>query len=289
MDGRRRPGLWAAAFLAGSLAGCASLGAGQASKPGQVSLLPKAKPVMPEAGQSTVSRAMATANPKKNEPVKSSTFVALAQYREQLTSTPGLSFAETEQIRAGVRQAYQEALKADPKCTAAYVGLAQTYVGSEDAPKAYAMYEKASELTPNDPNLWYERALTHARFKDFDGALACLQKCVEIDPDNRNYLRTAGMVLARAGRADEALTTLRRCMKEEEARLTLARMCKHLGQPDQAREHVAQAIKAHPTYMPAHQLMTELGQYGGQNPVQQAGYQQPPGADAPKVSVGGIE
>src|SRR5947209_15227868 len=132
MDGRR----WVAALLLSSLAGCSTLSGSQSTS---LTNPPKANPVMPEAGQATVARAMSTADPKNKEPIKASTFVAVASYREQLAANPELTFAEAEQVRSQIRQAYNDALKADPRCTAAYIGLAKSYVTAEDAPQAFAM------------------------------------------------------------------------------------------------------------------------------------------------------
>jgi tetratricopeptide (TPR) repeat protein len=279
MDGRR----WIVSFTVSLLAGCSSLTGSQS--PGGLANLPKPKTVLPEAGQSTVSRAMTTArDSKKKEPAKASTFVALAQYREQLGASAELSFAEAEQLRSQVRAAYQEAVRLDPKCTAAYIGLAKTFLEAEDAPQAFAMYQKALEVVPDDANLWFEKGLTHARFKDFDGALASLQRAAQLDPDNRLYARTVGMTLARSGRFDEARAVFAKCMKDEEAHYTLARMYAHLGQADEARREAALALRAKPTFMPAHELVAQLNQPGG---VQAVAYEEP--AVAPRVQVGGIE
>lgn len=278
MDGRR----WVASCAFSLLAGCSSMTGSQA--PGGLANLPKTKTVMPEAGQATVSRAMTASDPKKKEPPKASTFVALAQYREQLGQNAELGFGEAEQLRAQVRAAYHEALRLDPKCTPAYIGLAKTYVAAEDAPQAFEMYQKALEIVPNDANLWFEKGLTQARFKDFDGALASLQKAAQLDPDNRLYSRTVGMTLARAGRFDEARAVFAKCMKEEEAHYTMARMYKHLGRPDEARHEAQLSLRAKPTFMPAHELVAQLNQPSA---VQTVGYEVP--ASAPRVQVGGIE
>ncbi len=279
MDGRTWPARRAAFVLLATLVGC------QSTKSGGPMLSQK-PPAMyrPEAGESTVTRAVSTSDYNKKEPVKASTLVAVGSYREQLAANPDLTFAEAEQIRAGARAAYHDALKIDPKCAAAYIGLAKSYVIIEDAAQAYAMYDKALVQVPNEASVWYEKGMTHARFKDWDGAVASLTRASAIDPDNRNYKRAIGMTQARAGKFNEAFASLKPCMKEEEIHYNLARMSVHLERPDVAREYLALAIKAHPTYMPAHEMISEMNK---SNPVQQAGHQQP--ATTPNVQVGGIE
>ncbi|MBX7104059.1 MAG: tetratricopeptide repeat protein [Gemmataceae bacterium] len=286
MHGRVR---FAGLFLA-ALAGC------QSSNPStNLTSLPSPKMMKPAAGEATVARAIATTDPKKrNEPIKPSTYVALGNYRDQLAANPELSFGDAEQIRSSARAAYHEALKVDPKCAAAYIGLAKSYVAIEDAQQAFAMYEKALQNVPNDAALWYEKGLTHARFKDFDGAIASFQHATKLDPDNRQYKRTLGITYSRTGKFEEAFATLRGCMKEEEAHYTLARMACHLDRPDVGREYLALSLKAHPTFMPAHQMLMELN--NGHAPttapdsgIAQVGYSQPQWTPAPRVQVGGVE
>jgi Flp pilus assembly protein TadD len=251
-----------------------------------LSALPKPKLMMPESGQSTVHRAVSTVSDLKNKEPKASTFVALGSYRDQLAANPELAFAEAEQIRSQARQAYQEALKIDPKCTQAYIGLAKSFVAIEDAQQAFAMYSKALEAVPNDGALWYEKALTHARFKDFDGALTSMERCVQIDPDNRLYRRTMGLTLARAGRLEDATKTLKTCMKEEEVYFTMARMCQHLERDDLAKEFITMSLKAHPTYRPAHEMMASLNHPQNSGGIQTVDHKEPAGS---RVHVGGIE
>jgi tetratricopeptide (TPR) repeat protein len=283
MDGRTWPARRAAFVLLAALVGC------QSTKSGGPTLSQNSTPAIykPEAGEATVARAVSTTDPKKKEPAKASTFVAVGTYREELANNPENSFAEAEQLRSSARTAFQDALKIDPKCAAAYIGLAKSYVVIEDAQQAFAMYEKALQQIPNDASLWYEKGLTHARFKDWDGAITSLSRASQLDPDNRLYKRTIGLTYARASKFNEAFAALRTCMKEEEAHYTLARMSCHLDRPDVAREYLALALKAHPTYMPAHEMIAELNNPARSNPVQQASYHQP--AAAPNVQVGGIE
>lgn len=290
MDGRAQARFGAAFTFLAAFVGCQSTEKTPAGP--SLSQLPKTKTVMPEAGQATVARAVSTvSDPKKKEPVKAATFVAVGHYRSELSENPELSFAEAEQVRSQARQAYNDALKADPKCIPAYIGLAKSYIAIEDAQQALGMYDKALRVVPNDATLWYEKGLTHARFKDFDGALESMEHARKLDPDNRMYRRMIGMTLARAGRLDDALAALKTCMKPEEAAYTIARMCKHMDRPDLAREYLAASVKAHPTFMPAHHMMTELNQpAGGQNLITTVGHQEPgKTAASPSVHVGGIE
>jgi hypothetical protein len=94
------------------------------------------------------------------------------------------------------------------------------------------------------------------------------------------------MLLARAGKFNEAHANLKNCKREEEIHYTLARMSCNLDRPDVAREYLSLALKAHPTYLPAHQMMAELNNPANSDSVQPVSYGQP--AASPNVQVGGI-
>lgn len=274
-------------LLLAGLAGCQSTGTTTGSLPAISS-----KPIKPAAGEATLSRAVSTTDPKrKNEPIKASTHVAVGNYRDQLAENPELSFAEAEQVRSQARAAYQEALKIDPKCVPAYIGLAKSYAAIEDAPQTFAMYERALQQLPKEALLWHEKGLAHLRFKDFDGAIDSLSKASQLDPDNRLYKRTLGLTYARKGQFEEAFAALRTGMREEEALYTLARMACHLDRADVGREYLALSLKAHPTYMPARQMLMELNQGGPatQAGIAQVGHTEPNWNSSPKVQVGGVE
>jgi tetratricopeptide (TPR) repeat protein len=287
MDGHCRLFGRAFAFLIAGTVGCSSANK-QPDGPNLSLLSSKTQTIRPEAGEATVARAVSTtSDAKKKEPIKPATLVAVGAYRDQLAANPEMSFADAEQVRASARQAYHEALKLDPKCVAAYIGLAKSYAAIEDAQQAFAMYQQAVNVIPNDANLWFEKGITHARFKDFEGALASMYKANQIDPDNRLFKRTIGLTLARAGMMDDALKTLKTCMKEEEACYSLARMCHHLERDDLSRDYLTKAIKAHPTYMPAHEMLASMNNPNAMNAIQSVDYKE--AADGTRLKVDGIE
>lgn len=270
-------------FFCAALVGCNSSGPKEAVGGPKLSQMPVPPASSP---QMTTARAVAESNldPKrKHEPIKSSTCVAVAAVKDELAKNPELSFAESEMVRAQARVNYQQAIGIDPKNVEAYVGLAKSYAEVDDLGQCCAMYDKALEVKPKDPGLWYEKGMTQARLKDFDGAVASLTEAQKIDPDNRLYGRMIGLALARSGKFDEAEKVLRTCMKPEEMHYNLARMHQHLKRPDACREQCQLALRDRPTYAPARDLLRELDHPSA---VQQAEYKEP---SANPVRVDGIE
>lgn len=277
MDSRCRRMLTALVPLWLATTGCNSLTGAKGPHPGP-DLAKLQKPSkLPDAPNPSAARAVAAADSRRNDPPKPETLCAIAAVRDEMAINPELSFAEAEQARAEARKAYNQALALNSKHIPAYLGLAKSYASIDDSEHAIKMYEKAIEIKPRDANLWYDKALLQARFKDWDGSIASFREAQKIDPDNRLYRRTMGMTMARAGKFDEALATLSKCMKEEEAHYTMARMYQHLDRAADAKEQLALALKARPTFVPARELLTQLEHPApdAASPITTVGHQEP--------------
>jgi len=87
--------------------------------------------------------------------------------------------------------------------------------------------------------------------KDYSGALPLAERAVRLQPQNRHMLDTRAVVLSHLpGRGRDARADFLRCLKLAETpagrastRLRLARVCLDLGDPAEARRHVAEAEK----------------------------------------------
>ncbi|MFM7151250.1 MAG: tetratricopeptide repeat protein, partial [Gemmataceae bacterium] len=108
---------------------------------------------------------------------------------------------------------------------------------------------KALELAPREAGLWYEIGLVQSRRQNYDNSLGSLRKAVELAPDNRMFQTTVGFTLARAGKVDEAIAVLSDVLGEARAYFDLARLMRHMGQADRARE-LAQAAQARDPKLP---------------------------------------
>ena len=178
-------------------------------------------------------------------------------------------------LRDEARTAYQEALKVDPNNVDALRGLAQVYVQQNDFDRAFEAYRKAQAKHPKNAGLWLEVAMVHNRRKEWTEAQTCCRKALELDPENRQAQSLLGMTLARAGEYDKALPHLTKASGAAVAHYNVARMQLHMGQKEQARQHLSIAVRENPSLTSAHDLLAHLDT-GGSNVVQTRGVLQPP-------------
>ena len=195
---------------------------------------------------------------ESDKKIKPKTLTAFAALKEQQASDPNLAPDQQDQLREQARRAYQGALSIDPKCLDAHVGLARLFDKMDNREQALARYTQALKLSPKDPNLCHEVGMFHARRKEWAPALDYLRRAAELDPENRQIVKSYGLSLARNGRVEESLAQFRKVMPEAEAHCNVARMLRHMNQLDESKQQVQLALRANPTFEPAHRLMAEL-------------------------------
>ena len=99
-----------------------------------------------------------------------------------------------QQIEANV-QKLADKLKANPSDAVGWKMLARSYNSMERYGEATGAYAKATELNPNDADLWAEYAFATAMANDrkLDGrALELVSHALKIDPENAKALDLAG-------------------------------------------------------------------------------------------------
>jgi tetratricopeptide (TPR) repeat protein len=166
--------------------------------------------------------------------------------------------AELQALYETARKYFQQAMKTDPKCRDAHLGLARAYQGLENYDRAVAVYEKAESVFPKDAAFCYELGMCHARHKAWVPAIAELQKAVDLDPENRTYGNMYGFSLARAGRYDDSLAFFKKTVGEARAHYNVARMLVHAKQGEAAKQHLRIALQINPNLTEGRQLLAEL-------------------------------
>ena len=99
-----------------------------------------------------------------------------------------------QQIAANV-QKLADRLKANPSDAAGWTMLARSYSSMERFGEAAGAYAKATELSPNDADLWAEYAFVTAMAnnQDFNGkAIELVNHALKIDPENAKALQLSG-------------------------------------------------------------------------------------------------
>ncbi len=291
MDGRRMLTLLCGGLLVGAV-GCT-----RQHRPGEpVGFDPKAQAAAlgstkwPGAGSTSappgtpVQTASDLPARKPGQPFKPETDAAIADVRAEAAFADGRTADDRERLIDQARQGYQKALKKDPKCRDALVGLARLYAKLGDKEKSVQTYRTYLEHHPKDHEVAHEVAVAHGRWKDWDGAAKWCEHALSIDPENRTYRKTLGFSLARAGRMEEGFAALCQVMPEPQARFNVARVMEHVGQADGSRQQLRLAIQADPAFAAAREFLAELdGQppagagVAPPNPVVQASHQEPAG------------
>ena len=99
-----------------------------------------------------------------------------------------------QQIAANV-QKLADRLKANPSDATGWTMLARSYSSMERFGEAAGAYAKATELNPNDADLWAEYAFVTAMAnnQNFDGkAIELVNHALKIDPENAKALQLSG-------------------------------------------------------------------------------------------------
>ena len=122
--------------------------------------------------------------------------------------------------------------------------------------EAEAAYRKATEVSPEEPEVWntlgYFLAQTNQKL---DEALGHIQKAMEMSPDSPHIVDSLGWVLYRQGKYDEALEHLKRAAEEMADDPGTAEVYDHLGdcyaamgRHAEAREAWQKAIELYVTF-----------------------------------------
>ncbi len=216
----------------------------------------KVLPASPE-NLSKIKDSKESDGPKRD--AKPTTWVAVGELREAMADNAKLSSQEKNSLREEARNAYQQAIKIDPKCIAAFVHLANLYqVGFDDPVRAMATYQQAVQHNPQAAQLWFEKGTIHAQRKEFGPALQCLGKAHDLEPQTRIYATQYGLCLALREQPKEAVKVLASVMNTAEANFYVARMMEQINKPELCRQYLLAALAERPTHAGALKLQADL-------------------------------
>jgi tetratricopeptide (TPR) repeat protein len=237
-DMDRRKMFWLSSFVLGSLAGCAHTSTGD--KPGNTS----------QAG--TVASAQTASREQPPEPkdvdAKPASLVQIADIQAEVVKDKSRSQADRQNALDLAKTNYRRAIKLDPNCLPAYLGLAHLCSDAGEHDLAIQALDSALAKLPRDASLWYERGMVMGRQKRYDDAIRNLNQAIQLDPSNANYGKSLGLMLAHAGRADEAVVALQHWMSDADAHYNVARILEHIGLAAESQRQLQLALRADPTH-----------------------------------------
>jgi tetratricopeptide (TPR) repeat protein len=172
--------------------------------------------------------------------------LALAKLKEGQAQDPSQSAEMQARLRDEARQAYKDALAIDPGNVTALRGLGRVYTQTGNYEQAYDTYTKALTRHPNNADLWTDLGHFYNRRKEWPEAVKCFEKAVACGAEDRNLLMTLGVTLALSGQKERGLVYLTRASSAELAHYYLARLYDHVGQTDQVRAQLIEALRINP-------------------------------------------
>jgi len=222
----------------------------------------------------------------RHEP-HAATCVAFGDLHAQVAEDPHRPPMEQDQIRQQACKDYQQALKIDATCAAAYLGLGRLYQQTGDYDRALATYQKGLTQLPKAAPLWYDLAVCQARHKEWEPALTNLKMAADLEPDNVTYGKMRGFCLAQVGRYDDSFDCFKKVTSEAQAHYDVARALHHAQEDDACRRHLMAALALQPNMEQAKHLLADLDKPAhepGKPAVARVGFEQ---VDSDKGPAGG--
>jgi cytochrome c-type biogenesis protein CcmH len=130
-----------------------------------------------------------------------------------------------EQIAANVDK-LAEKLKSNPSDVDGWIMLARSYTSMQRFGEAAGAYARATELRPNDADLWADYAFATAMAgnrKVDDQAMEMVNRALKLEPDNAKALQLAGTAAFDAKDYKKAIELWQRVLSKAPAGSDLAR------------------------------------------------------------------
>jgi cytochrome c-type biogenesis protein CcmH len=142
---------------------------------------------------------------------------AIARNAAEPTAAAGAPGERTQaQIEANVA-ALAKKLQSNPSDAQGWTMLARSYSSMEKYGESAGAYAKATELTPNDANLWAEYAFVTAMAsgRKLEGKpMELINQALKIDPENAKALQLAGTAAFEAKDYQKAIDYWQRVLKQ---------------------------------------------------------------------------
>lgn len=106
---------------------------------------------------------------------------------------------------ARAADAFQQAVAVDSTYFKAVINLGLMFDEQQLYPKAIEIFEQASRLQPENPDVWSHMGNTYYAQKDFPKAMELYQKSLQLNPKATHALYSMGVAFADAGMFREAV------------------------------------------------------------------------------------
>jgi predicted Zn-dependent protease len=183
------------------------------------------------------------------------------------------AFFERDGAVEKARNAYQKALKENPKNVRVMVKLARLYSERlHDSGKALELAKNARNLAPEDASI--SSTLGHLAYEagDYKWALSLLQESSRKLPDQPNVLYDLAFAYYSIGRVSEAEAAMKSALQtnagfaQAEAAnrfLTMTALCSNPEEAQRASSQVQEILRAEPAYLPAQMVQGRIQEQQG--------------------------
>lgn len=131
-----------------------------------------------------------------------------------LAAASMLAYSNDPRFLRVSRQLFEEFIKLKPDRVEGYTGLAQVAHGLRDMDAVIAAYQRALELSPNNPQVLNNLAWILSEERgEVDKALTYADKAVLRNPQDVHLLNTRGVILYRKGDDTKAAKDLEKCLE----------------------------------------------------------------------------
>ena len=171
------------------------------------------------------------------------------------------------------REMFRRAIELDPAFARAYAGLALTYAAdyrnqwSVDSAaaldRAFELARTAQQINPDVPETYWALAYVHAQRRQHEQALKYLETAVRLYPSFADGYALMGSINTFAGRPADSVPLIRTAMRLDPKSgylyfLVLGRAYLFLGDLEQARVNLEEALRRNPEYLETHVYVAAL-------------------------------
>jgi DNA-binding winged helix-turn-helix (wHTH) protein/TolB-like protein/Tfp pilus assembly protein PilF len=171
------------------------------------------------------------------------------------------------------REMFRRAIELDPTFARAYAGLALTYAAdyrnqwSVDSAaaldRAFELARTAQQINPDVPETYWALAYVHAQRRQHEQALKYLETAVRLYPSFADGYALMGSINTFVGRPADSVPLIRTAMRLDPKSgylyfLVLGRAYLFLGDLEQARVNLEEALRRNPEYLETHIYVAAL-------------------------------
>ena len=164
----------------------------------------------------------------------------------------------------GLDSNYQPSCELLSDIKQAYYKQGLAYIGASEYAKAINPLLKASDIDPENKEVWTNLGRSYYWINDYTNAASCYQKATDIDPHDKTAYTNFGNACYWMDKHEMAVNPLRKAINIdqncEKTRYYLARVYFKLGRFKEAMSEVQKVLDITPTYSLARKLLKKIKQ-----------------------------